>query len=457
MKQYFVSVACCLVNIISYCTRLNINIAILEMVKKNDSTFTLAPYNESNFNSITNRPNQIPTYDWDKMTQQTLLGAFYYGYTVMQIPGGILAVKLGGKCIITFVIISMSLISALSPWAASVHVGLLITLRILDGVIKSMMIPAVFTLLSKWANVGERSVMVSIVFAGKAFGGVIASYTTGLICSSYKIGGWPMSFYIYSMFGAVLAILWITFVSESPAEQDEYISNTPNKNKSRAIPLYDIFTSKPVWAIAVARFSTTFAFNFFLIEVPTFFSNMFGVNVNKIGLLTSLPSFIAAVTGLLSAAVADYIIQQKYLSILKTRHLFLVLGVVLSVVGFIPLVVTGYNVLAVEILYIVFFAASGFNSASVLPNAMDITDEYAGFVAAATQTFASCTGIIIPIVTGLLIKEQNSLERWTVLFSLTGGINLLGMVYFIMFSEAEQQVWSEQKNNEDERIGLINK
>jgi MFS family permease len=36
-------------------------------------------------------------FAWDKSTQGLILGSFYWGYIITQIPGGWLAAKFGGK------------------------------------------------------------------------------------------------------------------------------------------------------------------------------------------------------------------------------------------------------------------------------------------------------------------------------------------------------------------------
>ncbi len=40
---------------------------------------------------------QYPDFTWDSRTQGVILGSFFYGYIVTQIPGGWLATKFGGK------------------------------------------------------------------------------------------------------------------------------------------------------------------------------------------------------------------------------------------------------------------------------------------------------------------------------------------------------------------------
>ncbi|XP_033103078.1 sialin-like [Anneissia japonica] len=112
---------------------------------------------------------QVQTLDWDEKTQQMILGAFFYGYTLMPIPGGWLARNIGGKRMIGFSIICSSILSALIPWATGVSVGLTVTLRILDGLAQGNVIPATVVLLQNWAPKSELNTMISIAFAGRKF------------------------------------------------------------------------------------------------------------------------------------------------------------------------------------------------------------------------------------------------------------------------------------------------
>ena len=61
------------------------------------------------------------------------LSAFYYGYILTQLPGGILAVKCGGATVLGISLGTSGLLTLLTPIAARAHVGVLIALRIVTG------------------------------------------------------------------------------------------------------------------------------------------------------------------------------------------------------------------------------------------------------------------------------------------------------------------------------------
>ena len=58
-----------------------------------------------------------------------VLGAFFYGYIVAQLPGGLLALKFGGKNLFGTGILCGSVITLLIPLVARIHVGFLIALQ----------------------------------------------------------------------------------------------------------------------------------------------------------------------------------------------------------------------------------------------------------------------------------------------------------------------------------------
>lgn len=65
--------------------------------------------------------------------QGTILGAFYYGYTVMQIPGGWLGQRFGGTRVFGICLGIASVLTMLTPIAARTSVAALITLRVIEG------------------------------------------------------------------------------------------------------------------------------------------------------------------------------------------------------------------------------------------------------------------------------------------------------------------------------------
>ncbi len=120
--RHIILLLCMLINIISYTTRMNINMTIVAMVKdipKNETqTDTCLPnksvfdrigrwnYSEIGTSPITeSSPNSTPApdssadegFDWSESLQGTIIGANYYGYIITTAAGGQLAELLGER------------------------------------------------------------------------------------------------------------------------------------------------------------------------------------------------------------------------------------------------------------------------------------------------------------------------------------------------------------------------
>lgn len=73
-------------------------------------------------------------FAWEKDIQGHILGAFFYGYLVSQVPGGLLAERFGGKWVLVGSLGLSTLATVLTPVAARASYVLLIFLRVLCGI-----------------------------------------------------------------------------------------------------------------------------------------------------------------------------------------------------------------------------------------------------------------------------------------------------------------------------------
>ncbi|CAH2096600.1 unnamed protein product [Euphydryas editha] len=110
---------------------------------------------------------EIIVYEWDKRTQGVILSSFFWGYAVMQIPGGLLAKRYGGKPIVLFALLSNAVICVLLP--SIVHFGgwqIVCACRVLMGMTQACLLPSTITLFGKWLPVHEVTSYSGIVYGG---------------------------------------------------------------------------------------------------------------------------------------------------------------------------------------------------------------------------------------------------------------------------------------------------
>ncbi|XP_033120084.1 sialin-like [Anneissia japonica] len=402
-------------------------------------------------NTTKSNDNNVQTFDWDEKTQQMILGAFFYGYAIMPIPGSWLAERIGGKRMIGFSIICSSILSILIPWAAGVSVGLVVILRGLDGMVQGNVIPATVILLQNWAPKAELNTIISIAFAGSV--------------------------------GLILALFWTVFVYDTANEhpcisQNELalLDSNPSPMESdikiKSVPWLSIFTSPPVLAIVISYFSFDFGVYFFFTDIPTFLSSVLGYNFQTVGVLVLLMCISQFVPAVLYGKFMDFLIQREYLSALNTRKLYAVLSLGIPAVCLLALGYASSNEYFMQFLIITTFGIYGVGN-SVLSNPIDLSPMYSGIITGVVMTISSTAGFIGPFIVGLLTQDNNVLGQWSIMFTITAGIQLFGMIIYLFFAQVEEQEWSctgavmhngqkqERSNlkisNDEEKTSLINK
>lgn len=117
-KRYILAIMTFLGFMNMYALRVNLNVAIGAMV--NNHTVHQRGY------TVTTEAE----FDWDSKLQGIVLGSFYYGYAFLQLPGGCLALKLGGTRIFGYAIFLASMLTLLTPVATRYSVYGLIAVEL---------------------------------------------------------------------------------------------------------------------------------------------------------------------------------------------------------------------------------------------------------------------------------------------------------------------------------------
>jgi ACS family sodium-dependent inorganic phosphate cotransporter-like MFS transporter 5 len=86
---------------------------------------------------------------WSKGIQGQVLGSFFYGYIVSQIPGGLLAERFGAKRVMLIFMFVATIGTVLSPIAAQVNYIFLIVVRVIVGLASGVVYPATHALWSQ--------------------------------------------------------------------------------------------------------------------------------------------------------------------------------------------------------------------------------------------------------------------------------------------------------------------
>ncbi|XP_069462354.1 sialin isoform X2 [Ambystoma mexicanum] len=313
-----------------YALRVNLSVALVDMVERNtsivdNSTTSTCPDRAS---TIAPHKSKGKKYDWDADTQGLILGSFFYGYILTQIPGGYFARKFGGKYLMGFGILGTAVFTLLTPIAAELGVGYLVAVRALEGLGEGVTFPAMHAMWASWAPPLERSRLLSVSYAGAQLGTVVSLPLSGLICFHMD---WIYVFYIFGAFGIIWFVLWMIIVSDtpethrtiSPSEREYIIASLQNQmSTQKSIPCGSMVKSLPLWAIIVAHFSYNWTFYTLLTLLPTYMKEILRFNAQENGFLSALPYLGCWSCMILTGLLADYMREKLNISTVVVRKVF---------------------------------------------------------------------------------------------------------------------------------------
>lgn len=184
----------------NYMLRVNLTIAIVEMVLPPNVTTTIENGNTSlvdNGDSYNDLNNTKPLedfgdrYAWDKYQQNMLLGSFFVGYVLTELPGGRLAEIIGARRVFGYSMGAASFVTLLTPVAADWGFVCVLILRVLLGFFLGATWPAMPPMANKWIPPNDRSKFIANMMAS-SLGAAITMPVCGFLIHHF---GWPSTFY----------------------------------------------------------------------------------------------------------------------------------------------------------------------------------------------------------------------------------------------------------------------
>lgn len=435
-----------------YTLRTNLSIALVAMVNNTDMNPKVLQNSTKCTDVIIQEEetaNQTGEFNWDHKTRGIILGSFFYGYVISQIPGGYLSRRFGSKRLFGYGILIAAIASLFTPLAARWNVYALIALRVFEGIGEGVTSPSIHNLWGNWAPKLERSQLVAFSYAGIHFGSFISIPVSGILINNGVFGGWPSVFYIFGTIGCIWWAFWMFIASDSPSKhwfisnrEKEYIENSIEVKNEKVIPWLSIIKSKPLWAICVAHFSNDWAFTTILTSLPMYMNDVLHFNIQKNALMSGLPYIALWFVSIAGGYIADFLREKNYLSTGNTRKLMNTLGFILPSIFLVTINYICCNkVLAVTMIFLA-IGTNGFGFSGFLVNHLDLAPPFAGILFSITNIWATISGMVTPYVVGIIIAEQNTSEEWKVIFFISVAIYLFGCVIYLIFASGDVQPWA---------------
>ena len=266
-------------------------------------------------------------------------GVFFWGYLLLQIPGGYMAERWSAK---RWVAILMVLWSVAAMASGLIHTfGQLIFARFLLGVAEGGVQPALMTTIRSWFPFAERSRAYAVFKLYTPIAAIVAAPFSGIVLT---YADWRWMFIIQGGAPLVVGLIaWLVVVRDTPAKADWLSETERNFIESSRIeegePLKQrgtfkaAFTSPMVWRFALIYTLTQMGLLGLTLWLPSVLKKAFHTDI-QVGFVAMLPQIAAGVAIILVGRSADR----------RGRHVAHMSGVL----GFAAAILAGASLISTE-------------------------------------------------------------------------------------------------------------
>lgn len=268
---------------------------------------------------------------------------------------------------------------------------------------------------AEWFPTKERAFAQGIFNSGAAVGGIVAYPIIGLLAASLS---WKAIFIVVGILGFLWLLPWFFVVRSTPNEhpwltdserdyilkgqQNQDVNNDGNYDEGYHPSTGKLLGHKESWGVIIASAAIDPIWWLFIVWIPIYLSEVFGMNVKEIAFSAWLP-YVGAMIG----AWAGGLIAQNRLSVgwsvNKTRKMVITLGCLIMIPCFFLLKAPGSAFNAVVIMAILLFGFQvAIGNIQTIPSDLfsgKIVGTLSGFAGMAAKLGAAGLTILVTFIT----------------------------------------------------------
>jgi len=343
-------------------------------------------------------------FGFSTVTIGWILGSYYWGYSVFQLPVAWLGDQYGARRVLTAIVVWWSMLTSATTTAW--NAASMIAIRTLFGAGEAGAFPIATRSLSRWILPSERGFAQGITHAGSRLGAALTPAFVGLIMAKY---GWRSAFVSFGMLGLVWAAVWFWYYRDTPAEhpgandaERELIASSVGKRADQhRVPWKKILSSPQMWILAMMYFCYGYPLGIYLQWFPQYLNAERGFSLQKMGFYASLPLFAAVLGDLSGGWISDILARHSDLRTARRR---------VAIVGFLAggAAILVSSLAANALVSVAWSCVAMFGLELTVGVAwavpLDIGGDYAGSVAAVMNSFGNMGSSVATIASGYLVK-----------------------------------------------------
>lgn len=376
-------------------------------------------------------PVMVQTIDLSPTQQGIALGAFFWSYTLLQIPSGIWVDKVGVRKPYFY----GNLLWGLASAATALTTGLwfLLVIRIILGFGESVVTPASMRYIRMHFDEKQRGAAVGLYMTGTKLGPAFGLPLAGYLITAFD---WQTMFLIMGFGGLIILIPWMLWVkpndiaalSRSEREEIERASPT-NDSKLQEVSTREILRSPVIWGVMLGTFCYMYFVYYGMTWMPQYFGKRFGMSITDMSWYGGVSFGGMAVVIWIGGAMADWCINRGYNPI-SVRKGFTIAGFSLAATQTIGAYTDNTTVM------LVFAVVSMWGLGLATANYWALTQTLIpggsiAMVVGIQNTAANLAGIVSPTLTGWLIDQTGSFDIPIKTIGVWLVIGILGYIFLV--------------------------
>lgn len=375
-----------------------------------------------------------------------LASAFFFGYVPFAFIGGWLSDRYGPRWIMGAAVAWWSLFTALTA-AGTTFIGLFV-IRVLFGFGEGPQGSVSTKTMRNWFPQRQMSTAMGLTQGATPLGGAIG---TPLVVGLIAWADWRVAFVVLGLLGVVCTIGWLVVVRDTPelhpwaraediSDQRERIASAQPETGEQDVSDTDLpgvwhFFRQPVLlATSAAFFGYSWVLYTFLTWFPVYLTDARGVQLSELAIAGSIP-WIFGVIGLVLGGIATDAIVRRTGKPARTRAGVIVVGLLVTALGFavtgIVSTTSGAVVLMAIVVFALYFTCAQYFAivADVVPN------KRLGGVMGLVHSTANVAGILSPIIVGAIVDATSN---WALTFGISGAICAAGALGLLVSSRGSR-------------------
>ncbi|GAB6179222.1 MFS transporter [Desulfotomaculum defluvii] len=373
-------------------------------------------------------PMIMKDFGFDKVQFGLVQTLFFIGYSLMQVPGGIIAERFGAR---------KAMVLAISWWSTftmlTAHATNFITfgiVRALFGIGEGPLYPGGSVLVSRWFSKKERGTANSFILAGSFVGPVLAPAITVSIMTAF---GWKAVFWFFGAIGFLVAFGWWLLARDNPSEhpfvnqaelkkiREDNEQATLVDEKKELAPFKKFIKSTQFWAIGIQYFITDYIMYVYLSWLPIYLMEAQNFSLKEMGVMAAFPWFALAITTLTTGFISDWLVGHGF-SVSKVRTYFGSCGLVISSAALYLAAISITPMITVFWLTIS-LGSLGFTFNASWASCNDLGRKFTGTVSGWMNLCGNLGGVVAPTLTAIIATMFN----WQAALIFTAAIGLVGV------------------------------